>query len=367
MRNKYKKLSIWIGIAAIFLSVVCLSVYWGQNSGPSFAADGGTYSNQLTRERDEAVKRGLGWLESYFDDDNHFMPVGLDAVTIFLEASITSRNPLIRDRAGRVAHVLARRLEQHYVSEADSLEIPDVIDILDFLAEARPLGFDPTRLLVVAERLFSESKSDEDVYGVPTGNLRGASEDTIYEILMSAYSLEKANAAYGDRFKVGFQLKDILLFLKSRSLTPYGEYGDTGNRMAQDHAYLATHMAYVLNNYGRIRLSEKDAPFLFKYLRDNYDAVLALEDIELVGEFIDVFRSMGYTSATDSMVRTGTRFLLQAQNEDGSWGRWWDEEDPYDAIHYTWCAMAGLRDRTFLQDTQYSKRVQRILKQVHYH
>ena len=198
-------------------------------------------------------------------------------------------------------------------------------------------------------------------------NLRGASEDTIYEILMGAYSLEKANAVYGDRFKVAFRLKDILLFLKSKSLTPYGEYGDTGNQLAQDHAYLATHMAYVLNNYGRLRLSEMDAPFLFRYLRDNYDVVLALEDIELVGEFIDVFRSMGFNSATDAMVRSGTRFLLQAQNEDGSWGRWWEEEDPYDAVHYTWCAMAGLRDRTFLQDTPYSRRVQRILEQVHYH
>jgi len=310
--------------------------------------------------------RGLGWLESYFEDDNNFIPVGLDAVTIFLEASITSRDVFMRDKARRAATALARRLEQHYVSEAGSLEKADLIDIIDFLAEAKYLGIEPTRLLAIADRMFSESKNDEDIYGVPTGNLSGASEDTIYEILMGAYSLEKANAVYGDRFKVAFRLKDILLFLKSKSLTPYGEYGDTGNQLAQDHAYLATHMAYVLNNYGRLRLSEMDAPFLFRYLRDNYDVVLALEDIELVGEFIDVFRSMGFNSATDAMVRSGTRFLLQAQNEDGSWGRWWEEEDPYDAVHYTWCAMAGLRDRTFLQDTHYSRRVQRILEQVHF-
>ncbi|MBW1774398.1 MAG: hypothetical protein JRJ82_16135, partial [Deltaproteobacteria bacterium] len=226
-------------------------------------------------------------MESYFEDDNNFIPVGLDAVTIFLEASITSRDVFMRDKARRAATALARRLEQHYVSEAGSLEKADLIDIIDFLAEAKYLGIEPTRLLAIADRMFSESKNDEDIYGVPTGNLSGASEDTIYEILMGAYSLEKANAVYGDRFKVAFRLKDILLFLKSKSLTPYGEYGDTGNQLAQDHAYLATHMAYVLNNYGRLRLSEMDAPFLFRYLRDNYDVVLALEDIELVGEFID--------------------------------------------------------------------------------
>ena len=76
-------------------------------------------------------------MESYFEDDNNFMPVGLDAVTIFLEASITSRNVIIRDNARRIATALARRLEQHYVSEAGSLEKADLIDILDFLAEAR--------------------------------------------------------------------------------------------------------------------------------------------------------------------------------------------------------------------------------------
>jgi hypothetical protein len=310
--------------------------------------------------------RGLTWLESYFADDGHFRAVGLDAVTIFLEASVTSRNPHIRDKARRVAGVLAYRLERHYINEADGLEKADVVDILDFLAEAKHLGFDPARLLSVAERLFSQSQSDQDIYGVPTGNLRGASEDTIYELLMSAYSLEKANALYSDRFRTVFQLEHVLRFLKSRPLTSFGEYGDSGNRRAQEHAYLATHIAFVLNNYGRLRLREKDAPFLYDYLRSNFDAVLALEDVELVGEFTDVFRGMGLNSATDEMVSSGTRFLLRSQNEDGSWGNWRGEEDPYEAIHYTWCAMAGLRDRTFLQDTPYARRVGGILDRVQY-
>lgn len=364
--DKQRHIAIWCGAASLFLITVCIAAYWGYRSNSILAAETVTLSRDFTIERDQAVMRGLEWLEGYLEDEDHFRDVGLDAVTIFLEASVTSRNPVIRSRAGQIARALARRLEQQYIRDADSLEKSDVTDILDFLAEAEHLGFDPTRLLSVAEKLFSASRNAEEIYGVPTKDVRGASEDTIYELLMCAYCLEKANTVYGDQFKTGFQLEDILRFLKDKPLTPYGETGDTGNRRAQEHAYLATHIAFVLNNYGRLRLKERDAPYLYGYLRSNFDAVLALEDIELVGEFVDVFRSMGFSSVDDDMVRSGTRFLLRTQNEDGSWGRWQEEEDPYDAIHYTWCAMAGLRDRTFLQDTPYSRRIRRILDSVVY-
>ena len=156
----------------------------------------------------------------------------------------------------------------------------------------------------------------------------------------------------------------MLAFLHDYPLVPAPEDPEGDWDLFREYAYLVTHAAYVLTNYNQLLLRETDAPWIQRYLRENFDAVLASGDVELVAEFVDVFRSMGRSEADDPDVRAGTDFLLATQNPDGSWGRWRTEADAYFAMHYTWCAVCGLRDREPREGTVFDRYVRRALREA---
>jgi hypothetical protein len=120
----------------------------------------------------------------------------------------------------------------------------------------------------------------------------------------------------------------------------YAEDRSTEHGLFFDHAYLATHIGFILNDYGRIRLRWGAFAWVERYLRDHGEGFLELGDVELSGELSD---------------------LLRSQAADGSWGPWRKEENPYDAVHHTWTAVHGLRERTFLEGTAYETRLREIL------
>jgi len=98
---------------------------------------------------------------------------------------------------------------------------------------------------------------------------------------------------------------------------------------------------------------------LYGYLREQFASAFRFEDPGLVAEFVDVFRTLGFDERSDRMLCQGTRFLLQAQHADGSWGDI-EADDPYDAIHPTWAVVDALRDRIFLKGTPYSHYIKSI-------
>ncbi len=308
--------------------------------------------------------KGLGWIDEYLQKEMNLKSVGLDAVSVFLEASITSPDPAIQMKAGSAARRLASMLVQYFMKMPEPLDGMDLTDIMDFLADAKYHGLDLSDLLKKANRSFDILSRPEEIYGAGVKDLGKLSEDDLYDLLMCVYCVEKANVIYTNRFYVDFQMSDLLKFIKQRDLVSFTEDTNSGKGLAEDHAYLATHLAYIFNNYGRLKLNHADAPWIYDHLRRIFIEIMDMKDVELVGEFVDVFRSLGFTEENDEMVRTGTRFLLDTQNRDGSWGNWQKEKDPYDAIHYTWCAISGLRERVFLEDTPYHKRIREIFKVV---
>ena len=116
-------------------------------------------------------------------------------------------------------------------------------------------------------------------------------------------------------------------------------------------AYLATHLAYVPTGYGRYPIYVRDSPPLYQFLRDNFYAVLEIGELDLVAEFVDLFRQYGCTERNDLQVRDGTRYLLGLFHAAG--GRWMAHREPYeekdiseyDLIHKPWTGMSGLRPR----------------------
>ena len=113
-----------------------------------------------------------------------------------------------------------------------------------------------------------------------------------------------------------------------------------------DYAYLATHSAYVPTGFGRHQLKVEDAPWLFKYLRENFYNAMLSGDIDLLSEFLDVYRTYGCTESSDAQLRHGARFLLHYYKANGyNWVPSGAKYSNYDTLHASWTGMSGLRRR----------------------
>jgi len=325
----------------------------------------GSANSQLNanhRKRDEAVLRAMTWMQQYLAPAAHLEALGTDAALIFRELG-SSPNPRISSRATVIADALSARLRGPLLGgmKVGAVSHADLLTALDLLGlEPEPLPAQAQELLRLAKRAFAKLPTVELLYGFSPQRLSAATEDELYELLMDAYVVEKAMARFPKAFPGSSQLGTVLRFIARRRHVSYLD--DDDGELFFDHAYLMTHFAFVVSDYGDVLLSETRLPSVQPYLRANFEAVLDEDDIELVGEFVDVLRSFGHTEDNDSIVDRGTRFLLEKQSQDGSWGPWRSEEDPYDAIHYTWCAVGGLKDRAERPASVYTQRTRAMLR-----
>jgi len=119
----------------------------------------------------------------------------------------------------------------------------------------------------------------------------------------------------------------------------------------EQNSYIVTHLAYVVTGYQRYELTPNDAPWLFKYLRENFYPAVESGHLDLYAEFLDNFRQYGCTSLDDQQTLDGTLVLLERYQQ--AKGRWMDYRDPdddaklgtYDIMHKAWTAYVGLHQR----------------------
>ncbi len=310
---------------------------------------------------DRAVLRGMTWLEDFLDREANREDLGMDPVFIFLELAVSSRHAGVRTQALATARRYAKPAAEAILAAEEPLDRADTVELIEFLAEADVLGLDVKALLKKAKTALASHPTFEALYGVAFEDLVLVSTQELFDTVMSIYSVAKARAVHGDAFKVEPGLPEVLDLLADLPLVSAKDDPSVDRAIFRENAYLVTHVAYLLSDYNRIRVRWSDAPWLFEYLRENFDAVLKARDLELVAEFVDVFLSLGLTESDDEDVRAGTKFLLAAQNPDGSWGAWNEREDPYEAIHFTWCAVCGLRGRVFLTGTAYEHFLRKAL------
>ena len=115
---------------------------------------------------------------------------------------------------------LGRAWITRLLDEDDPLASGQLTDLLDLLAEAKTLGLDPAPLAAKATEAFEAAENPDDIFSLwplDREQLQRASEDDVYEVLISTYSIEKARAHYPGRFDVGFGLADLLPFLGDRA------------------------------------------------------------------------------------------------------------------------------------------------------
>ncbi|MEN8150790.1 MAG: hypothetical protein ABFS86_13285, partial [Planctomycetota bacterium] len=307
--------------------------------------------DELAARRDRAVLDGMAWMEEFIGRGSHLEELQTDPAFLFLELAETAGREEVRRRALAVARRFAGPTAARFLALDEPLGPGETVDLIELLPEADALGLDVGPLRERALAALARHRGFAALYGVALDGLADASSAERFDVAMSVYSLAKAEAVFGEEFRVEPGIREVLDVLGEVPLV-----SAEGDRFAfREDAYLATHVAYLLNHYNRLRLDRADAPWVVTYLRANFRAVLEAGDVELVGEFLDVFRTLGGTEENDGDIRAGTEFLLSVQNPDGSWGSPAGTEDVYDALHLTWCAVCGLCERRVVTGTAYER------------
>ena len=194
------------------------------------------------------------------------------------------------------------------------------------------IGKDP------AEILSGSNASVDDLYSLVMWSITFGEAHLVPGIALPAETRSLAPTLW--RYLANYQFKGARDF-------PAGAWDES----FQSVAYLATHIAYIPTGYGRYPIRVSDAPHLYRYLRENFYPVLEMGELDLVAEFVDLFRQYGCTEDNDLQVRDGTRHLLNLFQAAG--GSWIAHREPsesseisdYAAIHKPWTAMAGVRVR----------------------
>ena len=169
-------------------------------------------------------------------------------------------------------------------------------------------------------------------------------------LLLDALSIESLKLPLNAETFIG----ELWHYLGDYPIADATEFKDGANHETfYDNAYLMTHVGYIPTGYGRYSLSVDIAPWLYRFLRANFYAVMEMGELDLTAEFVDLFRQYGCNEDNDRQLRDGSRYLLKLYEQAGQ--RWMDYREPYeteacnpyDLMHKPWTAIAGLRQRKF--------------------
>ncbi len=315
---------------------------------------------RFPEQREQAVVKGMAWMAAFLESEDNLRVLGTDAPAIFL-GGLTARSATVRNLALPLTRYEAGRVAPFY-SESPLPTRNDLFEALWLLSEAAVLQIPTEPLLTHVSQLLKRLPTRESIYALDLKHLDRVSGEDVYALLIDSYIADKAALAYPELPLTTFRLGKVLPFVLARDFIRYDDDRSEGHSEFEDDAYLATHVAFVLSDYSRLRLSPEDLGPIYGYLRRQFASAFRHGSVEMIAEFVDVFRTLGFDEQNDDMVCQGTRFLLQRQLPEGGWGGWvgTGEGDAYDNIHPTWVAVDALRDRTFLEGTPFANLIKSL-------
>jgi len=266
----------------------------------------------------------------------------------------------------------------------------DFFSILYMIRCKHEMDLECSDLLEQADTLWRELglRDTNTLFGHSKEGLDDVDTDTWIELLMCIMIVEFINILYMNRYPIRWGLPEALERLTSHRLSPPPM---DAKKHFHDSFYLATHIVYGINAYQSIPTHQRDAPWLYKFIRsalmywmkmawrgdkpqlkqrENKHGIQEVVDIDGVAEAVDVLRGIGMTEANDPLLTEGTQYLLRTQRKDGSWpalfhgakknGQHKDagfivvpkggplgQLSAYDELHPTWVATQALRDRDY--------------------
>ena len=177
-----------------------------------------------------------------------------------------------------------------------------------------------------------------------------------YRVWMRALAGTYVSGRCGILF--GARYLDVLKWLPA--MRPYPAVAEKNVEFLRDAVYAVTHIVYTLNDYGTYRLRPGWLPQEFAFLKANVASACERRDPELLGELLDSLKAFGLR-ASHPLIMRGARYLLAAQNQDGSWGDP-DEQNIRTRCHTTWTAIDGLRTYAWRGERSISPEVKSMLK-----
>jgi hypothetical protein len=251
------------------------------------------------------------------------------------------------------------------------------------------MGEDTDAVFGRADMAWVKNKFAEtdNLFGYKKAELDKVPVDEWLMLLMRIMIMEYNQLLLARRYRLQWGLREALVALRSCKLEPPPKGGEGFNNAFHHSFYLATHIVYVQSAYNAIKASEREIPWLYRYVRSSMRFWMkqvkaqradpsVYVDIDGIGEIVDCLRGCGMTEASDPMVCEGTLFMLRSQRKKGDWpsvipGETAPESklDPYHRIHPTWVCTQSLRDRDFrVADNQFwPDFIGKLLKETEFH
>ena len=322
------------------------------------------WSDKEARDATAAVRKGFNELDGYFTKHPEaILVLRLNAVESLIDVSYAGSNmPDLRDQArtrarGVLTILTAPVLERDPASQTCE-NLWYLLSLTALAHNLYPAGSAEIKSLInLTNAAFHACGSLDAVTGYDNRDMLThdqMSVDDAWELVMWSIQLTEAQSIPGLDPPAGTQAfpEQIWRFFERRPFKGADAYpgGANGDQFYLT-AYLATHLAYVATGYDRYPLYVRDSPALYQFLRGNFYAVLETGELDLLAEFVDLFRQYGCTERNDLQVRDGTRYLLGLFHAAGN--RWmahresYEQKDiePYDLIHKPWTGISGVRPR----------------------
>lgn len=320
------------------------------------------YARDLARR--QAIRRGLDFIYQTACGPENFEEYGFDYLSCFQGIAFTSKDKELRGMALRMGRERARCWRQQNPVVRSDADADSVAYLVQGSAAADRLGVPGKRLKkqllkIAADFTASDFLDFDPAHEAPPTDVPEECECGAYNprghkvcsackrplSMLSSYAvwLDALVRSYiGERYGaiLGASFAEVIKWLPT--MRPYPSHDDEGEHNFGWAIYAITHVVYTLNDYSIYRLSKSWLPEEYAFLARNLKQAIAMEDPEVMGEFLDSLKSFGL-SESHPLIRTGMDYLLSKQNPNGSWG---DAEtgDLYEIYHPTWTAIDGLRE-----------------------
>lgn len=335
----------------------------------SFSEQVNKLRNEMTKSRNEiastekSIKRGLDFIYRVACTTDGFESYGNLFICCFALIGATSRDASLRRLSRSRAEKLARRWGRAHPCVPTDAGADEVLKFVLVRYALSRLGLRDEKLkaqIRVAVQQFSHEElvgfdpviepppSDLSyTCGCGLKNKRGRTYCRLCRkrlVIQSRYAVwtrALASTYVSSRCGIlfGASYLDVLKWLPD--MRPYPVTPNEDVDVLRDAIYAVTHIVYTLNDYGTYRLSPRLLPREFAFLKMNVANACERKDPEILGELLDSLKAFGLR-ASDPLIMRGSRYLLEEQNEDGSWGDA-HEENIRTRCHTTWTAIDGLR------------------------